>query len=49
MIDRMGIDHVALGSDFDGAVMPQDLKVAAGLPKLMQAFLDSGLIHDELS
>lgn len=22
MVERMGIDHVALGSDFDGAVMP---------------------------
>jgi len=32
MVSRMGIDHVALGSDFDGAVMPSDLKDAAGLP-----------------
>ena len=33
--DRIGIDHVALGSDFDGATMPSDLGDAAGLPKLM--------------
>jgi membrane dipeptidase len=32
MVGRMGIDHVALGSDFDGAVMPSDLKDVAGLP-----------------
>lgn len=32
MVSRMGIDHVALGSDFDGATMPSDLKDAAGLP-----------------
>ena len=25
MVDRMGIDHVGLGSDFDGATMPHDL------------------------
>lgn len=48
MVDRMGIDHVALGSDFDGAVMPQDLKDAAGLPKLMEALSDSGFTHDDL-
>ena len=40
--ERIGIDHVALGSDFDGATMPQDLRDAAGLPKLMQAFRASG-------
>jgi membrane dipeptidase len=31
MVDRMGIDHVALGSDFDGALMPQELGDVAGL------------------
>ncbi len=40
--DRIGIDHVALGSDFDGATMPQDLKDAAGLPKLMDALKTHG-------
>lgn len=48
MVDRMGIDHVALGSDFDGAMMPQDLKDAGGLPKLMEAFSDAGFSHAEL-
>lgn len=42
MVERMGIDHVGLGSDFDGAIMPQDLKDAAGLPQLMEALADSG-------
>lgn len=37
MAERMGIDHVALGSDFDGARMPDDLADAAGLPRLMDA------------
>jgi membrane dipeptidase len=34
MVTRMGIDHVAMGSDFDGAVMPHDLKDAAGMQKI---------------
>ncbi|MBX3015753.1 MAG: dipeptidase [Caldilineaceae bacterium] len=46
--DRIGIDHVTLGSDFDGATMPQDLKDAAGLPKLMKAFKEHGFDKDAL-
>lgn len=38
----IGIDHVALGSDFDGADMPEDLGDAAGLPKLMAALAADG-------
>jgi membrane dipeptidase len=45
MVERMGIDHVALGSDFDGAVMPGDLRDVAGLPKLMDALTAAG--YDE--
>lgn len=43
--DRIGIDHVALGSDFDGATMPGDLKDVAGLPKLIAALQAHG--YDE--
>jgi SAM-dependent methyltransferase len=32
--DRIGDDHVALGSDFEGATVPQSLAGAAGLPAL---------------
>lgn len=39
---RMGIDHVALGSDFDGASVPEELGGIAGLPKLVQALRDAG-------
>ena len=35
--ERIGVDHVALGSDFDGATMPSELADAAQLPKLIQA------------
>lgn len=46
--DRIGIEHVALGSDFDGATMPHDLKDAAGLPKLMKALKDHGFDKNAL-
>lgn len=42
VVDKIGIDHVALGSDFDGAKMPADLGDAAGLPKLMDALRTAG-------
>lgn len=45
MVERMGIEHVALGSDFDGAIMPGDLGDAAGLPKLVEALTAAG--YDE--
>jgi membrane dipeptidase len=32
---RIGVDHVAFGSDFDGALMSLELGDAAGLPKLV--------------
>ena len=48
MVDKMGIDHVGLGSDFDGAVMPHDLSDVAGLPKLMTALQASGFSDAEL-
>jgi membrane dipeptidase len=40
--DRIGVEHVALGSDFDGARVPDDLKDAAGLPKLVGALSEAG-------
>ena len=45
MVDHMGIDHVALGSDFDGATMPAELRDVAGLPRLMAALAGAG--YDE--
>ncbi len=42
LVDKLGIDCVGLGSDFDGSLIPNDLKDAAGLPKLMQAMKDRG-------
>jgi len=39
---RIGIDHVALGSDFDGAVIPLELGDVTGLPKLVEALRGAG-------
>jgi membrane dipeptidase len=39
---RIGIDHVAFGSDFDGAVIPAELGGAAGLPRLVDALRRAG-------
>jgi membrane dipeptidase len=36
LADRMGIDHVAFGSDFDGATVPAALGGVDGLPSLVE-------------
>jgi len=41
--ERIGIDHVAFGSDFDGALVPEELGGIAGLPKLVDALRSAGL------
>ncbi|HEY6961103.1 MAG TPA: dipeptidase [Gaiellaceae bacterium] len=35
--ERMGVDHVAFGSDFDGAEVPGELGGVGGLPALVEA------------
>jgi membrane dipeptidase len=42
MVERMGIDHVAFGSDFEGADMPVDLGGVAGFPALLDALRSAG-------
>ena len=42
-----GIDHVGLGSDFDGASMPAAIGDVAGLPRLLGALRDDGFTADE--
>jgi membrane dipeptidase len=45
-----GIDHVGLGSDFDGVsgATPQGMDSAADLPNLTQALLDRGYSADDI-
>jgi membrane dipeptidase len=47
--DRIGIDKVALGSDFDGARMSGDLVNAGGLPALMTELRNRGYDDDALA
>ena len=45
---RIGIEHVALGSDFDGAVMPLKLGDVAGMPKLIKILQAQGFDNEAL-
>jgi len=45
--DRIGIERVALGSDFDGTTVPNELKDAAGLPRLIELMRQNGF--DQIS
>lgn len=49
LLVHLGEEGVALGSDFDGAMMPEFIVNAAGLPKLVKAMQQAGygdaLIH----
>jgi membrane dipeptidase len=42
LVERIGIDRVALGSDFDGALMPNDLSDASKLPNLIKVLRARG-------
>jgi membrane dipeptidase len=42
LVERMGVDHVAFGSYFDGAELPTALGGLAGLPRLVSALEDGG-------
>jgi membrane dipeptidase len=46
LADRIGIDRVAIGSDFDGATIPAAIKDASGLPNLIAALHASGFDED---
>jgi membrane dipeptidase len=47
--DLVGVEHVALGSDFDGAQMPGEIATARGLPALLDALRADGCTEDELA
>jgi membrane dipeptidase len=48
MVDVMGPDHVAVGSDFDGAHPPVGLKSAAVIQLLAKDLLDRGLTQQDV-
>jgi membrane dipeptidase len=46
LVRLMGVDHVAFGSDFEGALMPEALGGATGFPLLMAALRAGGYDDD---
>jgi membrane dipeptidase len=46
LLRRIGIDRVAIGSDFDGPTIPAAIKDASGLPNLITALQTSGFDED---
>lgn len=48
LVDRMGVDHVALGSDFDGATIPDSIGDATGVPDVFDALRDAGYAERDL-
>ena len=47
--ERIGVAHVALGSDFDGATIPAPLGDAAGIPRLLDALAQVGFSRSEIA
>jgi len=48
LVERLGMDHVGFGSDFDGAKMPRELGDVSGLPKLLGVLRERGYGDAEL-
>jgi membrane dipeptidase len=48
LVGRLGIDGVAIGSDFDGATVPAEIGDAAGLRKLVAALERAGYTGTDL-
>jgi membrane dipeptidase len=46
--DRIGIEHVALGSDFDGATIPAAVGDVAGMPRVLEGLARAGMSSHEI-
>lgn len=46
-VNLIGIDHVGLGSDFDGASMPTDLQNASEMPNITEELVSRGYSKQE--
>jgi len=47
LVEHLGIDYVGLGTDFDGATIPQEIGDVTGMPKLIKALREGG--YDEVA
>ncbi|HEV2092971.1 MAG TPA: dipeptidase [Rubrobacter sp.] len=48
LVERLGIDRVGFGSDFDGAKVPEAIGDVSGLPRLLAALREHGYGEAEL-
>ncbi len=49
VVDVAGIDHIAIGSDFDGTIVPDTIRDAAGIGVLISALRDRGFDDPAIS
>lgn len=49
MVERMGVDCVAIGSDFDGCTVPAEIGDASGTQKLIAALRQCGYGEEDLA
>lgn len=47
--ERIGIDHVAFGSDFDGAMISSDIGDVSGLPKVISELITAGFDSEAIA
>jgi membrane dipeptidase len=47
-VKLVGADHVGLGSDFDGATMPEGMEDCSKLPKITEALLRKGYSEEDI-
>ncbi|MFG6149580.1 dipeptidase [Halobacillus sp. B23F22_1] len=48
IVDLIGVEHVALGSDFDGTTLPNELKDVTGVPKVVDLLRKEGFTLEEV-
>jgi membrane dipeptidase len=48
VVKLVGADHVGLGSDFDGATMPEGMEDCTHLPEITEALLRKGYSDDDI-
>lgn len=49
IVERIGIDHVALGSDFDGTIVSNEMQDVSELPKLVKSLQQAGYDGEALA
>ena len=48
LVDTIGIERIALGSDFDGTIVSREIADASGNYRLLHALLDHGYTAEQV-